>query len=615
MIEQFEAEQEAIQNVDTNKTTAQEFLCVLTLSGHITHTNADFRDVIGADVTNFFDCIPAEDRNNLRLMFLHNADHPLHNWHNRIFTADGLEQWISWNITVNETQKTWHFTGHRIAPKEKSLHLISSILESITDAFFALDDTFRFIYVNAEAEKLLQQERNHLIGRSIWAAFPEAINSTFQTQYEKALKTQQKSEFLEYYAPLDIWLEVNTYPSTVGLSVYFRDVTHRKRLEQRLNEIINTLEDHAEQRTEELTLLMHKQARFVQVLELTSDLVSMCDSNGWLTYINQAGKDMIGIAHDASAQKYRTKDFYDDETWQHINDEIIPHVNRDGIWQGEITITTLNNKRIITSQVILRHQTDNEVIYSAVGRDITAQKQTEEELRNLLQKQKELAELRSRITSMVSHEFRTPLATIRSSSDLLHSYHDRMTPERQREYIEKIQAQITHLSMLMDSVVTINREESIGVTYTPKRLHIAGICREIVMDIQLLYRDSHTIGYSVVGEDIAHQWDERLIRQLVINLLSNAIKYSPKETHVSMTLAHEAEEVIITVTDQGIGIPEDDFDRIFESFHRGSNVGTIEGTGLGMPLIKQAVDAHGGTVDIQSAVDQGSTFTVTLPIR
>lgn len=248
-------------------------------------------------------------------------------------------------------------------------------------------------------------------------------------------------------------------------------------------------------------------------------------------------------------------------------------------------------------------------------RDITARKQMEENLRAALDHQRELGEMKTRFVSMVSHEFRTPLTTIQSSSGLLMDYSDRMSPVKQREHLNKIQTQVRRLTDLLDDILTLSKMETASMDFSPVPLDLEALCLEVIGDSQLAAGDSISIQFHHQGKCTRFEADSKLVQHTLNNLLSNAIKYSPEGGTVDFTLIWLNQEVKIQVSDHGIGIPRHDLHRLFEPFYRATNVGTIKGTGLGLAITKNAVDMHGGYIDVESQEGIGTTFTITLPTR
>jgi PAS domain S-box-containing protein len=247
-------------------------------------------------------------------------------------------------------------------------------------------------------------------------------------------------------------------------------------------------------------------------------------------------------------------------------------------------------------------------------RDISERKRMEQELREALVKERELRELKSRFISMASHEFRTPLATIMATTGLLRNYIDRMDETKKARQFEKIEEQINYMTGLMNDVLTISRMEAgrTPVNFQPIFLH--EFFEELAEEFEQT-QPNHSLDFRCGGEPIAIPVDSKLIREIGNNLLTNAAKYSPEGSTVHFELNYTPDEVIFSVRDEGIGIPESDQSRLFEAFHRADNVGTIPGTGLGLSIVKHAVELHDGQISFESHVNEGTTFTVRIPNR
>jgi signal transduction histidine kinase len=225
---------------------------------------------------------------------------------------------------------------------------------------------------------------------------------------------------------------------------------------------------------------------------------------------------------------------------------------------------------------------------------------------------------------MVSHEYRTPLATILSSAELLERYTDRFTEEQKLKHYRRIQSTTKALTQLVSDVLTISQIEAGKQEYKPSPLNLEKFCQELVEELQQTLGSQHTLVFTHQGECTLRQettsttsayMDEKLIRHIIGNLLSNAIKYSPKGSTIQFDLIYNQDQAILRIRDEGIGIPLEDQPHLFESFRRGSNVGTISGTGLGLAIVKNFVDLQGGQIVVESEVGLGTTFTVTLPLH
>ncbi len=251
---------------------------------------------------------------------------------------------------------------------------------------------------------------------------------------------------------------------------------------------------------------------------------------------------------------------------------------------------------------------------AGIAEDITARKQVEEETYKMLQKERELSDLKSRFVSMTSHEFRTPLTTIQSSAELLERYRDRFSPEKQLTHLHRIQTAVERMTQMLNDILILGKAEAGKLEFNPALVDLVQFCRTLVEDLQLAVKNQNALVFTCQSQCISCNVDEKLLRQILTNLLSNAIKYSPSGSTVELSLTGLNNQAIFKIQDQGIGIPPEDQAHLFESFHRAKNVGTIEGTGLGLAIVKQCVDLHRGEITVESDVGQGTTFTVTLPL-
>jgi PAS domain S-box-containing protein len=259
--------------------------------------------------------------------------------------------------------------------------------------------------------------------------------------------------------------------------------------------------------------------------------------------------------------------------------------------------------------------------YSVILRDITERKQMEalrletETMRVALEKEKELVELKGRFISTVSHEFRTPLAMIVSSAELLERFLERMTEERRKECVENILAQANEMAQLMNDVLTFDKATAGKLQFRPGVLSTKALLQAVLDQLQPIYDPAtHRVIVEKHGQVETLWGDEELLKRVFINLLSNAIKYSPEGGEVRVTVLQAGATILFQVSDQGIGIPYTDQQHLFEPFHRASNTGDISGTGLGLSIVKEFVEVHSGSIAVESEEGKGTTFTIALPV-
>jgi signal transduction histidine kinase len=237
-----------------------------------------------------------------------------------------------------------------------------------------------------------------------------------------------------------------------------------------------------------------------------------------------------------------------------------------------------------------------------------------EEALRLLARERELNELKSDFVSLVSHEFRTPLEIILSSADNLERYQDRLPPEKRAQLLQTIHKSVRRMSGMMEEVLVLGRVESARMEFKPVPFDLHVFCQRLSEEIQSATGRRCPIDLQLDGVPQTVQGDETVLRHILSNLLSNAVKYSVEGQPVTFTVARDGLDVIFRVTDRGCGIPEADQPRLFQAFHRGSNVRQIPGTGLGLVIVLRCVDLSGGKVQCESLEGRGTTFTVRLPL-
>jgi PAS domain S-box-containing protein len=234
------------------------------------------------------------------------------------------------------------------------------------------------------------------------------------------------------------------------------------------------------------------------------------------------------------------------------------------------------------------------------------------ELRSALIRERELSELKTRFLTMASHEFRTPMSIMMTSSELLRNYYDRMSQEQRVERLVRIQGEVKYMTTLLEDILKVNRTvDNNPKQLTPEPLDVALFCRNLLES--KAYTQTHPIEF-ILGQDCGiAMLDSNLLTDILTSLLSNAVKYSKSDQLIRLQVDCNDDQILFIVQDYGIGIPKEDQERIFEVFHRGRNVDHISGTGLGLTIAKQSAELHGGKLSFTSEVGIGTTFTLTIP--
>jgi PAS domain S-box-containing protein len=373
---------------------------------------------------------------------------------------------------------------------------------------------------------------------------------------------------------------------------------------------------------EERNKLQSEQQKLALIVENSSEFMSINNLNGEIFFINDAGKKMIGLNREDTLIKGNIWDYFCADDSYLFKSNIFPTVLKSGYWEGELKIVngkTREEIHTISSFFLIKdQQTGEATALASIIRDISQLKKAEQEILATLEKEKKVSEMRSRFITMASHEIRTPLAVISSSTGILQSFGDRLNAEKKDGHLKTIQATIKKMTQLLDDVLMINRAEAAKMEFKPQASDIIAFCHRLKEEIELT-TTQHTIDLlfnldaPMTDGSLIVQFDQKLLQQILNNLLTNAIKYSPENNLVNFILTKENEQLVFTISDHGIGIPEADQLNLFASFYRGSNVGNISGTGLGLSIVKKCLDLHHGTISVDSRVGEGTTFTVMIP--
>ncbi len=248
--------------------------------------------------------------------------------------------------------------------------------------------------------------------------------------------------------------------------------------------------------------------------------------------------------------------------------------------------------------------------------DITDRKRAEDEIKIALEKEKELSELRSRFISMTSHEFRTPLTSIYTSSELLDKYNDELSEVQKRKSLMRIQKNVQQMTRLLNEVLILGRSDSGMLKLKLEPVDINQLCAELIEEFHsyIIYQTKQKLVLDIQKSTGRVLLDYSLMKQSLENLLSNAIKYSGTNSRVTFKVNFSSRFITFSVKDEGIGIPPEDIDNLFEPFFRAKNIGNISGSGLGLAIVKRGVELHEGKIKIVSKIGEGSEFIVTVPL-
>jgi PAS domain S-box-containing protein len=387
------------------------------------------------------------------------------------------------------------------------------------------------------------------------------------------------------------WVLVTKVPlhnesgDVIGLVGIARDISVRKQAEEALRE----REEHLR-----------------AVVSGTPVILFVSDKDGMLTLLQGQGLQVFGD----EPERYVGKSVFE------TLNEFIPDIQERfrQVLVGEETGSTqvVGDVMLDVRYSPLRNKAGEISGVIGVATDITERLKAER-LQIELEKEQEVLALKERFISTASHDFRTPLTIIKMSANTLELFFDRMTPEQRTVKLRQIGAQVDNMVQLLNDVLTMSKANAGKLDFKPEQVELKSYCKHIWDNFRHMAEKTHRMDFDYNCEEYAVFLDPNLVHYILVNLLSNAVKYSPVNGHVRFEVMREGEHLIFRVSDNGIGIPEQDQAMLFQPFHRAANARGIDGTGLGLSIVKSYVEAHHGRIEVESKEGQGATFTVHIP--
>jgi PAS domain S-box-containing protein len=479
---------------------------------------------------------------------------------------------------------------------------LATLIATANDAVVTIDERNSIVDWNAAAERIFGWTREEALGRDLAeliippahrAHHIEGIARFLRTGHGQIFNRRVETSALrrsgeEFDAELSIW-PVRTAQGYT-FSSFVRDISRRKAAERALAE---------------------SEAKYRQVVENVSEGI-LVTAGGRILYANRRALAITGL-DEATALTRPFIEFIHPEDRERV---LANHLRRlrgepaENHYDFRVAPPAGAVRWVQISAVLFEWQNAPATLNFLI--DVTERRQIEHDMREALVRERELSELKSRFVAVASHEFRTPLAAILSSIELLDDYGARLPDEERREIVGQVKHAVARMNKMVDQVLITSRIESGKFAFEPAPRSIPGLMVQVAAEMDQAHAQSSRIAVRCDGIDRPRLVDAKLISHILVNLLGNALKYSPPDTAVTCTASAEGDRLRFRVADQGIGIPPADLPRLFESFHRGTNVGNIQGTGIGLHIVKECVQLHRGTIEVESVVGQGATFRVDV---
>ncbi|HSI52733.1 MAG: PAS domain S-box protein [Ramlibacter sp.] len=510
---------------------------------------------------------------------------------------------VSWQLdTTSELREEISRRNDAERNLSDATQRMQSLIASANDAVITIDEHSRIIDWNEAAERTFGWSRQEALGNVLpELIIPPAFRKHHNDGLERFLRDGTAQIFNRRVETLalrrsgeEFHVELSIWPVRSGdrhtFSSFIRDISRRKAAEKALAD---------------------SEAKYRKVVENVNEGI-LVTAAGKILYANPRALELTGLDDDTAKSKPFIEFIHADDRDRVLGN----HMRRlkgeavENHYQFRVIHRNGDIRWLEISAVVFEWQNVPATLNFLT--DVTERRQIEQDMRTALARERELSELKSRFVAVASHEFRTPLAAILSSIELLDDYGPRLPEGERKEIVGLIKDAVSRMNKMVEQVLLTSKLEAGKFAYEPKPRNISDLLVQVAAEMDQAHPQAARIAMQCEGIEQARMVDAKLLSHILVNLLGNALKYSPPDSSVSCVASANGDELCLSVVDRGIGIPPADLPRLFESFHRGTNVGNIQGTGIGLHIVKECVELHLGRIDVQSEPGAGATFNVRL---
>ncbi|WP_207508366.1 PAS domain S-box protein [Telluribacter humicola] len=582
-----------------------DLICSFDEEGRFVQVNSACRDILGYE--------PEELVGVPYLNMVYEADHgkmrearivvgeDMRNFENRYVRKDGTLVHLLWTARWDEEDRRYFCIGRDIsvnkrAEEQKDTYnkKISTILNSITDGFYTVNKDWIVTYWNKKAEQITGLSRKDALDKCIWELFPGATQMKYYTEYHRAVSEQVPVHFVERSSVKNLWLDVSAYPSEEGLSVYSKDITARKLADEQVR--------IANERYEIVTRVTQDA---IWDYDVATNKATWGGGFGLLF-----GYDMAKEVTNMEA--WISKIHPDDLPW--FMDGYAQSFQQPDVNQFEATYRAQKSDgtyaTVLGRGFIVRDQDGNPTRIVGAIQDITRHIEREQEREKLI---KELSQANAELkqfTYITSHNFRAPLSNLLGLLDLMKAIpiEDPMLAE----IIEGFRKSTTALHETVNDLIQVLITKG-NPSQSKEQLSIREVFDKVYHQIRISVEEAGTeIQYDDQLAPMVY-FDRSYLESILLNLLTNSVKYRSyqRALRINITTRDTGDSVQLLFSDNGIGMDLDRYrDRLFGLYQRFHD--RPDSKGLGLYLVKSQIEALGGSIDVESQVDQGTTFTITF---
>lgn len=494
---------------------------------------------------------------------------------------------------------------------ENNSNIFQLLTESIAEGIIIVNSKQEIVASNNAAERMFGYDKEELNGQDLNTIIPKQYRSTHKGHVRKFVDNNEKRRMGEGRNIYGLMKSGEEFPLEAGLTPFglygetfvmalVSDITFRKKTEAELSHWFRIFEESLNEiyvfDAESLKFLNVNRGALKNMGFNLQEMQAMTPVDIKPDYTERSFKKVI----DPLLQKEKEK----------LQFETI-HQRKDGSCypvEAHLQLSKIGKNSVIVAIIldITERKSYTEKLEKTVA-------ERTKQLEEALAKEKELGDLKTKFLSLVSHEFKTPLSSILTSTTLLGKYTETEQQTKRDKHLETIRSKVKYLDAILNDFLSVERLESGKVNYNYTEFSLSKVINEVVYDSNMLLKEGQKINYPHNIDDIVLVFDEKILELVLSNLIHNAIKYSPENKEISIKVKSDANVITLSIADQGIGIPEEEQKFVFDRYFRAKNALLTQGTGIGLNIAKRHLENLGGTITFKSTKDQGSEFTVVIP--
>tara|TARA_B110001469_G_scaffold112552_1_gene115406 strand:+ start:476 stop:2725 length:2250 start_codon:yes stop_codon:yes gene_type:complete len=519
------------------------------------------------------------------------------------------------NIAIKELAFQKELEKTRIETEAIAKEL-RQFIETANAPIFGIDNEGMINEWNQTSEKITGFKKDDVLGKNLVENY---INNNYQVAVKKVLDNALKGkETANFEFPL--------FAKSGKRLMVLLNSTTRRDVNGKINGVIGVGQDISEMDTlRTVSAAITKELR--QFIETANAPIFGIDSKGMVNEWNQTSEKITGFTKSEVLGQDLVSTYITSDYQNQVKKVLDNALKGKETANFEFPLFAKNGQRVI---VLLnsssRRNAEGKIVgMLGVGQDITILNEYKEnleskvkfrtkELQESLEREKDLGHLKTSFVSMASHEFRTPLTSIKATSDVILRYFDKLNRNDIFKRLKKIKRETEEMTIMLEDILIIGKSDAQKLDFDSELLDIVGLIKSIISEYQLSESENRVIVYNISSQIILVNIDKKWIKHIVINLFSNATKYSDKDKPIEITIGQKKSNAYFCFKDYGIGISKKDIKLLFEPFHRGNNVQNISGTGLGLSVLQKAVELHNGRIEIKSKIGKGSNFKIILPL-